>query len=383
MKRTRVSRGTLWVFGFNLFIYSLPATGQVAEAKDTDPKVRDSAGDAGRNPADSAMYQWTGQGTGVVVCGEVRLEGGTSVPAPVLLELVCVPGGVQRQGYTDSRGKFRFEIGNRGTAMDASQSGPTTGLDPLGDRRRTDVSTCGVRGILAGFRSDPVPINRDQTIIVLHKLDNASSFTFSATSAYAPKSARALLEKGQKLTVKKKWAEAERDLLSAVAEYPPYAEAWHQLGVVRAEQGKRDEAKQALVRALEADASFLSPYILLARMAAAGKNWSEMAKYAGAALKLNPFLPAEIYYISGVGHLNLNALDVAEEHTREGLRIDSQKNQIPRLHWLLSVILAERGDFFEAAAEMRAYLKSAPSGPETQQAEQQLKELQQKAASKH
>jgi tetratricopeptide (TPR) repeat protein len=219
--------------------------------------------------------------------------------------------------------------------------------------------------------------NPDVGTLVLHRLAKVDGFTFSGTSAYAPKEARKAYEKGVKSAKKKKWEDAEKNLTKATTEYPKYAAAWFELGLVYQQQNKAEDAKRAYSESINADGKFLNPYAQLATMSAAAKNWEETANYSGKLIQLNPFFSSHIYFISGVANLNLNRLDTAEEHTREALKMD-EKHRNPRISYLMGVILAQKQDYAGAAENMRAYLKFAPEAADTETVKTQLADLERK-----
>jgi Flp pilus assembly protein TadD len=324
--------------------------------------------------------------------GKVMLDDGTPPPEPVVIERVC--GGMPRpEAYTDSKGRFSFQLGqNQHMMMDASVGssdpfgssiGQRTGVPGGGSNiSERDLMNCELRAALPGFRSDVVSLagrrsldNPDVGTLVLHRLAKVDGFTFSGTSLYAPKDSKKAFEKGQKAAKKKKWDEAERELLKATSAYSQYAVAWYELGMTYQQQSKLEEAKNAYAAAVKADAKYISPYAQLARIAAAEKKWDESAEHSGKVIKLNPYYSPDIYFISGLANLNANKLDAAEEHAREGLKMDAGHRN-PKIAHLLGVILAQKQDYAGAAENMRAYLKYAPQAADAENVKRQLSEVE-------
>ncbi|HYO83909.1 MAG TPA: tetratricopeptide repeat protein [Bryobacteraceae bacterium] len=327
--------------------------------------------------------------------GKVMLDSGTPPPDPVVIERVC--NGIARpEGYTDSKGRFSFQLGQNSAMMtDASVSS----VDPFGEGfgggrmgapgmpgsrgiNERDLMGCELRASLAGFRSDNVSLagrraldNPDVGTIVLHRLAKVDGFTFSATSAYASKDARKAYDKGREARKKQKWADAEKNLQKAITEHPKYAAAWFELGLAYQQQNKAEDARKAYGEALKADEKFVNPYAPLARMAAAEKKWEEAAELSGKLIRLNPYYSADAYFVSSVANLNLSRLDQAEEHAREAIKLDSQHRN-PRMNHLLAVILQNKQDYAGAAASLKDYLKYAPQAEDTEKMKQQLAELE-------
>lgn len=330
----------------------------------------------------------------VFLSGKVMLDDGTPPPESVIIERVC-NGSVRAEGYTDSKGRFSFQLGqNSSMLMDASMSSvndsgfgmPTNrGVTPTSSARGSSPISlvgCELRAALAGFRSDAVNLNGHRALdnpdvgtIVLHRLGKVDGFTFSGTSTYAPKDARKAYEKGKEAAKKQKWPEAEKELQKAVEIYPKYAVAWYELGAVNQAQKNFDEAKKDYAQSIAADSKYISPYGQLARLAAAEKNWKESAEYTDKLLKLNPYFSPEAYFINSISYLNLQNLDKAEEGAREALKMDAQHHN-PKISQLLGVILAQKQDYPGAAENMRNYLKFAPNAPDAGTVKMQLTEVE-------
>jgi len=333
--------------------------------------------------------------------GKVMLDDGTQPPDTVTIERVC--NGVARpEAYTDSKGRFSFQLGQNNQVMaDASTSSTdglmgggfggtrTGGTSPgMGGRQITerDLMGCDLRANLAGFRSDVVSLsgrrsmdNPDVGTLVLHRLAKVDGYTFSATTAFAPKDARKAYEKGKELNKKQKLDAAEKELVKATTEYPKYAVAWYELGTVYQQQSKIDDARKAYEEATKADAKLITPYAQLARLAAAQQKWDQTAEYSNRVIKLNPFFSPEVYFLNGVAQLNLNKLDAAEENAREAAKMDpNHKN--PRVTALLGVILAQKQDFKGAAEQMRSYLKLAPNAQDADKVREQLAQIEKQMA---
>jgi hypothetical protein len=324
----------------------------------------------------------------------VRLADGTNPPEHVLIERVC-NGVVRPEAYTDSKGNFSFELGARNPAVfyDATVGGidplsSSTGASggPQGGINERDVSGCEIRANLAGFQSDSIILgfrrsldNPDIGTIRIHRLANVEGYTFSVTTAQAPKDARKAYEKGLELLNKRKWAEAERELTRAVGSYPKYAAAWHELGRAYQQQKKFDEAVHAYQEAISADPKFINPYGQLAVLSAYEKNWDDVVRYTSQVLKLNPFVAPDIYFYSALANYNLQKIDVAEGQAQEAAKRDTQ-HRIPKINHLLGVILAEKQDYSRAAENIRLYLKLSPNASDADTVRKLLADVETAAA---
>jgi tetratricopeptide (TPR) repeat protein len=325
----------------------------------------------------------------IYLSGKVMLDDGTRPPQSVVIERVC-NGMAKAEGYTDSKGHFSFQLGqNMGILQDASVSsadqfgtmnpGMGTGRQGISER---ELAGCEIRANLPGFRSDVVNLvgrraldNPDLGTIVLHRLAKVEGFTFSATSALAPKEAKKAYEKGVEKLKKDKAAEAEQEFTKATTAYPKYAAAWYELGVAYQQQNKLEDAKRAYAESLKADSRFVSPYERLTVLAAAEKKWDEVAQNSAQLIKLNPYYSPQVYFYSAVANYNLQKMDLAEEHAREAAKMD-EKHRNPRINHLLGVILAQKQDYKGAAENMRIFLKANPDAADAAMVRNQLAQVE-------
>jgi tetratricopeptide (TPR) repeat protein len=330
----------------------------------------------------------------IYISGKVMLDDGTPPPQSVVIERVC-HGIVKPEKYTDTKGRFSFALGeNREMLADASTSStdiagigtPGGGFGGMGGSGRgiseRDLAGCEIRANLPGFRSDVVPLvgrrsldNPDIGTIILHRIAKVEGFTFSATSALAPKDAKKAYEKGSEQLKKKKLPDAERELTKATTIYPKYAAAWYELGVAYHLQNKVEDARRAYQESLKADSKFVNPYDRLALIAATEKKWDEVVEHTSQLIRLNPFFSPQVYFYSAVANYNLQKMDLAEEHAREAAKMD-EKHQNPRINHLLGVILAQKRDYKGAAENMRIYLKANPDAPDATMVRNQLAEVE-------
>src|SRR5262245_55563140 len=333
----------------------------------------------------------------IYISGNVRLADGTNPPDHVVIERVC-QGVARPEAYTDSKGNFSFQLGarNPGVFYDASVGG----IDPLSSRggisgmssqrgaTERDITGCEIRGNLAGFQSDSIVLTFRRSLddpnigtIRLRRLANVEGYTFSITTAQAPKDARRAYEKGLEYLDKRKWPDAERELTKAVASYSKYAIAWHELGRAYQQQNKIDDAIRAYQEAISADPKFIKPYGQLAGLATYEQKWEDVVQYTTQMLKLNPFVAPDIYFFSALANYNLQKFDLAEGHAREAATRDTQ-HRIPKINQLLGVILAEKQDYSGAAENIRLYLKFSPNATDADSVQRMLADIESAAAGK-
>jgi tetratricopeptide (TPR) repeat protein len=340
----------------------------------------------------------------IFLSGKVVLDDGTPPPDNVVIERVC--NGIARpEGYTDSKGRFSFQLGqNQHMMPDASVSSAAdsgfgnsggfsrggAGGNMGGSRGITerDLVGCELRANLAGYRSEIVNLsgrrvmdNPDVGTIVMRRLGNVEGLTISATTALAPKDAKKAFEKGREAAKKQKWADAQKELEKATQIYPKYAVAWYDLGQVHEQQKNVEEARKCYAQALEADAKYTNPYLKIAGIQARESKWQEVADTTDRVIKLNPFDFPIAYFYNAIANLNLQKIEAAEKSALEGKKIDTRRS-IPKIDHVLGVIMANKRDYSGAAQYMKSYLASVPDASDAEQVRKQLAEVEKTLAAK-
>lgn len=317
----------------------------------------------------------------VLLAGQVLLEDGTPPPEPVIVTRSC-GGRPIPQGYTDSNGRFSFEMGrNPSTMMDVQNSGATVsslggGFNP------SNLQGCELRAVATGFSSDAIDLSGrrllespDVGVIVLRRLEGVVGSVFSATTLLARKEVREAFEKGRELARKQKYDEAIGEYEKAVRSEPRFAAAWFELGLVHQIQNHPREAEEAYRKAVAADPEFVKPYRQLAFLAFHEQKWQEVLEATDRLLWLDPVSYPGAHYFDSVAHFQMNDLEAAERSARKATTLDPERT-IPRAHAVLGAILIERQDYAGAAEQLRAYIELAPPGPDVDQARAMLEQLE-------
>jgi tetratricopeptide (TPR) repeat protein len=337
----------------------------------------------------------------IFLSGKVMLEDGTPPVDQVVIEKVC-NGQPVPQAYTDSKGRFQFQLGNNmamlpdasvGSAADSSPFESGVGRGGLGGSQRggfggmqrgvseRDLIGCELRASLPGFRSDVIQLtgrrmmdNPDVGVIVLRRLAQVEGLTISATTALAPKDAKKAYEKGRESAKKGKLADAEKHFTKAVELYPKHAAAWFELGRIQEQEKNVAEARKSYAEALSADAKFVSPYLQLAGLAASENNWQEVLDTTDRVIRLNPVDFPQAFFYNAVANLQLKKLDAAEKSAREAVKLDPN-HRMPKIEHVLGIILAQKNDFNAAAEHLQNYLKFAPKAGDADHVRGQLAEI--------
>jgi len=335
------------------------------------------------------------------ISGRIMMYDGGAPTEPVTIERVCSSTSAHAEGYTDSKGQFNLNIGqkNNGVFADASTDtfssfGQQGGLDSLSANGNTGGANnnasqdsaywdCDLRARLPGYRSDTISLagrrpmdNPDIGVILLYPIAGIQGLTASATSGQAPKDARKAYEKGLNAVKKSKLDQAEQEFRKAVQIYPKYAEAWLELGKMLEQKEHDPEAREAYASALAADSKYVYPYEKLYQMAVREQNWKDVANKTDQLLHLDPYEFPIAYYFNALAHLQMKEYDAAEKSAQQAVEAD-RKQANPKTHYLLGAILIQKKDWTKAAENFRAYLRAAPNATDKAQVEKTLGQLDQ------
>jgi hypothetical protein len=307
------------------------------------------------------------------VSGKVMLEGGGTLLEPVAIERIC-GGVVRREGYSDSKGQFEFQLGLNIGFQDASENDsritPGTVSRPgvSATRRPLDLTGCEFRAVLAGYQSSTAILRTsgdtwqfDIGTIFLKRMGDAKGTTISLTSMAAPKDAMRAYEKAQKIKTEKP-AEAEKGLNKAVQIYPQFAAAWTLLGDIHRQHDQFEDARTEYTRAIAADPQFVNPAYGLAVIAMQEKKWDEAIRFTDQVVKLNALAFPLAYFFNAAANYNLQKFDAAEESGKRFKAVDPQHSH-PDVCLLLSYIYSRKQDYAGAAREIRDYLAAEPNSP--------------------
>ena len=339
--------------------------------------------------------------------GQVTLEDGTPPGAPVVIEMYC-NGQTRPVGYSNLKGHFSFRPAenSREVVGDASRSGvpggpeggPTGTLandgfdDPLNisfgglggttthGSGTIDLSDCEVRARLPGYRPSRLALGRrsigdsDLGTFVLRAINKSAGTSVSVTSLQLPDKAHKMFEKALKEMGKKEpnIDKASEELEKTVAKFPKFAAAWSMLGDLRMSTRDRQGARQAFGKAIDADPSYLTPYLPLIRMELTEKNWKRAAKLAEKCRRLNPYLGEAAYYHAVAG-FNLGDVGTVEK-ALDAFQASEDARRFPQGFRMAAFLHAQKGDYPKAASAMRKFLETVPDSQHAGEIHRKLKE---------
>ena len=326
--------------------------------------------------------------------GRVLLDDGSAPPDPVRVERVC-DGRKTFEAWTDENGSFgfKFDLTGDDKAADATEPGaqaaelnkPTLPVTRYTIPVTSALRNCELQATLPGFRSERVSMAVKSSLadarvgtILLHPLSRASALTVSATTLEAPAAARKAYQKGLEAMRERKWEAAAGQFTKAVRVYPNYAIAWFELGRVRNLRHDLAGAADAWKAAVRSDPKYVKPYEGLVTLADRRGDWLELEQYSRAWIQLDAEAFPKAYLLNALANGRLNKLADAEHSAREGVRVDKD-HAIPRLCYVLGVILMQEHQIGESEKWLRTFLELEPNAQDAPLVRAQLVELEKAA----
>jgi tetratricopeptide (TPR) repeat protein len=325
----------------------------------------------------------------IFVSGKVVLDDGTELTEPAVIQTIC-QGRKHNETYSDTRGNFSFRFGDpsQGAAAAISDASSSNMVVRSAMQPTANMQDCQLQAELAGFTSQTVELNNrmgtmnniDAGRVPLHRLAHVDGTSISVTSALAPAPAKKAFEKGLEQQKKNKWDDAQKSFEKAVQIYPRYATAWFQLGRLQLRKDDAQSAKHSFEQSVAADPKYVNPYDGLARIAMQARDWQNVIDITGKLVSLNPVNFPDAYYDNAVANCNLKNFDDAEKSALQGIRVD-ETHQIPRLQYLLAMILLQKQNYQAAAEHMQLFLNQAKQPEDIDLAKKGLAEIQKSTAS--
>jgi tetratricopeptide (TPR) repeat protein len=334
--------------------------------------------------------------SGVFVSGKVVLDDGTELTEPAMIQTIC-RGQRHSETYSDARGSFSFQFGdpNPVAAAAISDASSSSVSDRSGMQSPRDLRDCQLQAELAGFSSQAVELSSRANLmnsvdvgrVPLHRLAHVDGTSISVTSALAPAAARKAFEKGLEQEKKGKWEDAQKSLEKAVQIYPRYATAWYQLGRLQLrnqlpnqlQSDGAQSAKHSFEQSVAADPKYVNPYDGLAQLAMLAHDWPNVIDITGKLVSLNPVNFPDAYYDNAVANCNLKNFAEAEKSALQGVRVD-EAHQIPKLQYLLAMILLQKQNYQAASEHMQLFRSLAKQPDDIELAKKGLAEIEKSSA---
>lgn len=164
----------------------------------------------------------------------------------MLVTSSCGSGTPTSRAYTDSDGRFSFDLGRSSSPIMDVQNSSGAGSN------RRDLTGCELRAVATGFSSDAIDLSGRRILespevgtIVLRRLEGVVGSVFSATTLNGRKDAREAFKKGRALAEEKRYDDALGEYGKAVQIAPEFSVARFELGLVRQIMNRSSEAEEA------------------------------------------------------------------------------------------------------------------------------------------
>jgi len=181
----------------------------------------------------------------------------------------------------------------------------------------------------------------------------------SLTDTQAPSDAKREYQKGIKALAARKFGDARRHLEKAVEDYPCYARAQTDLGVVLSQDKDYKGSEAALRKAISCDAGYLDAYSSLGALLNAEKRYDEALAVLDQGVRQAPG-SWQFYYQMGIAHYGLRHYPDAEQQFTKVATLSG--NPPAELDVKLADVYLKQSEFPKAYAAMENYLKAEPEG---------------------
>jgi len=195
----------------------------------------------------------------------------------------------------------------------------------------------------------------------------------SLTDTQAPASAKHEYQKGAKALASRKFGDARKHLESAVNEYPCYARAQTDLGMLLSQQKDYKGSEAAWRKSVSCDPGYLDAYSALGALLNAEKRYDEALTILDQGVRQAP-ASWQFYYQMGIAQYGLKHYPEAEQQfTKAATLTPSPPGE---LEAKLADVYLKESQFPKAYAAMQDYLKTDPNGRLAPRIKEIMKQMQ-------
>ncbi len=308
-----------------------------------------------RPPADTNLSSSSGSARTYSIRGTVRLVSSEGTVELVRVDLMYSYNQIVETTFTHANGDFEF---SRIPAGNYSLVVEMRGYEPI----RESVQLDGPRWGIALYLK-----------VLPQATPEESGNTVSERELKLPRKARNAYRKGiERLYEQKDPQGSLAQFQRAIAEFPGYYEAYHQLGVARLRLGQAAAAEEAFRKSIEiSQGKYADPYFAL------GSTFNNNKKFAEAEPLLRRGLDMDRndwhgHYELARALLGLDRLDAAETSGQEAC---TRRSDFPAVHLLLAEVHQRKHDYLALLNDLDEYLKLEPDGPMSTRARELRDEL--------
>jgi tetratricopeptide (TPR) repeat protein len=296
-----------------------------------------------------------GSANGAQLHGQVRFTQGGGPAFNILVRLERFDGGMVDQQYTDRNGRFNF-----------------SGLRPL--TYNVTIRTTGYEEVQQ--QVELVTKNSDYIIFTLRP-DGSSPAASSPGPAIVvdvktPLEARKEYEKGRAAILKEgKLADGITHLEKAITLYPNFLEAYLMLGTAYMDARELNKAEITLRKMLAINPAVADAYFALGELYRQKKKYAEAEKILRDGLKINNRIWQGHYTL---GRVYWEMSDIVRAGPQIGITIQL-KPDLAEAHLLAGNLLLRGHKPDDALLEFEEYLRLAPKGEFSGEAQELVKKI--------
>jgi len=283
------------------------------------------------------------------ISGSILLDGEALPAARVRVDVKALAGGEIATTFTDASGRFEAAAANLGQYVVVVSE---QGYEPVEQRVDTtlDGNTAGLVITLKKTRS---------------YLPSRTGYLVSVHELRVPGKAKREFEKGLERAQKKDFEGSLMHFKEATSAFPDYYEAYYQTGLADMELRRRDEAEEALQRAIDlSGGGYAEPQFALGAMLCDRQSYIEAERVLRRGIEVDGNSWKGHLFL-GQALLGLNRLPEAERSAREVLL---RNPEIPATYILLANIHIKRNEYVMAMQYLDTFLKREPEGRASEQA---------------
>lgn len=184
--------------------------------------------------------------------------------------------------------------------------------------------------------------------------------TVSAVELNVPAEAKKDFDNARTFMAKQNWTKAKDELVKAVTNYPQYASAYNNLGVVYARLGDRAHERESLQTAVRLDDHFAAALVNLATMAVVDRNLSEAEPLLNRAAAADPNNVQTLVLLARVQFAQQHwEAAVATCHKVHFVHLGEE----PFGHYIAAQALERENRHADAVSELHTFLQEEPTGP--------------------
>lgn len=299
-------------------------------------------------------------GSGHTIFGDFKVDESQASPdvsRTYQVLLYNTIGNVMDRQVITNNGRFRFfNVGNGEYVLVVEFESTEVARIPirLSYPQRTDVR----QDISLEWKANSTPTR------------GAKSMTIAASPIYdRAADNQQIFQKAEHEVSKKNYAEAVSLFNQIVDRDAKDFEAWIELGSAYFNLGKLKDAEKACLRAIDEKPTFILPFLNLAKVRMANRNYDGAIEVLDDAIKIQP-TSALANYLLGEAYLQIKKGSKAVGYLHEALKLDP--SSMAEAHLRLAALYNGAGMKDKAAEEYEQFLKKKPDYQERKKLEEYI-----------